>query len=527
MTTSSPQPTGSNTFVRRIATAAVLIAIGNVASRFLGLIREAVIAQTFSISGAVDAFTAASLVPTTLYDLLINGAISAALVPVFSEYAEGDEREFWRVASTMINLAVLMLSFATLISIWQAPLVISVLAGGFDEEISTLATDMVRWMMPSVIFVGLSGLITALLHSRQRFLLPSFTASAYNIGIIIGAVALTPLLDPVVQPFSLVAGVILGSLFQVFLQLPGLRGISYQFILDLRHPGVRRILLLYAPVAMGISFSIAGMILDRNLASNMNEGTIATMRFATTLIQFPLGLVAAAVSFAVLPTLSRQVSAGDETGFRTTLAMGIKVVLLLILPATAGLAALSTPIVALVFEGNEFRAEQTAIVVAALLLYLPGLPAAAVDQMLLFGFYAHRRTLTPNLVQGAAVGFYAITAFTLMGFGLRIEALILGNSAQWIAHMLVLLVLSRGLFSLRGLGIATALLKCTIASLALAGVAWGLASALEPLGRIVQFLVAGSVASAVYFGVCMVLRVEALTFFTRAVQQRLRRKNGS
>src|SRR5436853_1976424 len=117
------------------AIAATLIAIGNIASRVLGLARESVIAGLFGAGAAVDAFTAASTIPTTLYDLLINGAISAALVPVFSEYAESDDQEFWRVASTVLNLALLVVAAVTALLIWQAPLAVTVLAGGFKDAI--------------------------------------------------------------------------------------------------------------------------------------------------------------------------------------------------------------------------------------------------------------------------------------------------------------------------------------------------------------------------------------------------------
>lgn len=507
---------------RRVALAALLIAVGNIASRVLGVVRESVIAGTFGRGAEVAAFTAASALPTIVYDLLINGAISAALVPVFSEYAEGDQQTFWRVASTVINLALLVVVLATVLLIWQAPLVVAVLAGGFEPAIQDTATAMVRWLLPSVVFMGLSGLITALLYARQRFLLPSFTTSAYNGGIILGALLLTPLLGP----FSLVAGVLAGALLQVLLQLPGLRDMAYRPILDLRHPGVRRIIRLYAPVALGIGFSVIGIVLDRNLASRLEETAIPTMRYATTLIQFPLGLVAAAVSFAVLPTLSRQASAGEEEAFRSTLAMGIKVVLLLILPAAAGLAALATPIVATVLERSQFTPQDTQATAQALLLYLPGLPAAAVDQMLLFAFYAHKRTLAPNLVQGAAVGVYMLTALGLLGLNLGVGALILGNSAQWVVHMLILLVLARGLVRLDGLRLGEALLKCGVASLALAGAAGGLARLLQPYaGSLILLLVAGGGAAALYVGLCLLLRVEALGFFVDALRRRIKTRD--
>jgi putative peptidoglycan lipid II flippase len=526
----SPGPPAA-TLARRIAIAATLIAIGNIASRVLGLARESAIAGLFGAGAAVDAFTAASTIPTTLYDLLINGAISAALVPVFSEYAEGDEREFWRVASTVINLALLVMAAVAALLIWLAPQVIGVLGGGFRDDIRDQATHMVRLLLPAAIFMGLSGLITALLYARQRFLLPAFTASAYNLGIILGALLLTTLLGP----FSLVAGVLAGALLQVLLQLPGLRnrdglkrGILYRPVLDLRHPGVRRILMLYAPVALGISFSIVGTLLDRNLASGLGESAISTQRFATTLIQFPLGLVAAAVSFAVLPTLSRQASAGDQEAFRTTLAMGMKVVLLLVLPAAAGLAALAQPITAAIFQRGQFDTADTAATARALLLYLPGLPAAALDQMLLFAFYAHKRTLAPNLVQGAAVGIYAATALGLLGAGLGLSALILGNSAQWISHALILLALSRGLVNLRGLRLGEAFWKSTLACLAMGGVAWGIVLGMRAIGAggaLAQLLAAGSVSGLTYFGLCALLRVEALEFFMAAVRRRITTKD--
>ncbi len=520
--------------------AATLIAIGNIASRVLGLARDSVIAGLFGAGAAVDAFTAASTIPTTLYDLLINGAISAALVPVFSEYAEGDEREFWHVASTIINLALLVMAAVVALLIWLAPQVIGVLAGGFRADIRDQATQMVRQLLPAAIFMGLSGLITALLYARQRFLLPAFTASAYNLGIILGAVLLTPLLGPL----SLVIGVLVGALLQVLLQLPGLLnpdpstgsggaggkgGMAYRPVLNLRHPGVRRILRLYAPVSLGIGFSIAGTVLDRNLASGLGEAAISTQRFATTLIQFPLGLVAAAVSFAVLPTLSRQASAGDDEAFRTTLAMGMKVVLLLVLPAAAGLAALAFPITAAIFQRGKFDAADTAMTARALLFYLPGLPAAALDQMLLFAFYAHKRTLAPNLVQGAAVGIYALTALTLLGGGLALSALILGNSAQWIGHALILLLLSRGLVNLRGLRLGEAFWKSVLASLAMGGAAYMLALGLSALGMgaaLVQVLVAGGASALLYFGLCALLHVEALDFFMAVVRRRMGAKSG-
>lgn len=512
-------PGTSGAVVRRVALAALLIAAGNIASRLIGVVREAVIAGLFGRGADVAAFTAASAVPTIVYDLLVNGAISAALVPVFSAYADEDDATFWRVAATVINLALGSITLAVGFLIWQAPAVVTLLAGGFEPELREQTIMMTRLLLPAVFFMGLSGLITALLYARQRFLLPAFTTSVFNLGIILGAI----LLQSWFGPLSLVAGVLFGALLQVVLQLPGLRDATHVplLTLDLVHPGVRRVLTLYAPVALGIGFSVVGIVLDRHLASRLTPDAIPTMRYATALIQFPLGLVAAAVSFAVLPTLSRQASAGYDEAFRATLGMGIKVVILLILPATAGLAALAEPVIALLYQRGAFGGEDTRATAQALLLYLPGLPAAALDQMILFAFYARQRTLTPNLVQGAAILIYAVIALPLLMLTpLGVAALILANSAQWIGHAVILYFLSRRLVHLGGLRIGETFWKCLIASLCLFWLAWQLSGVLAFAGPLTVLFVAGGFAALAYVGMCLALRVEALTFLMMTLRQR-------
>jgi putative peptidoglycan lipid II flippase len=372
--------------------------------------------------------------------------------------------------------------------------------------------------------MGLAGLMTAVLFARRTFLLPAFNGAIFNLGIILGIVLLHNSLDIL----SLAVGTLVGALFQVFLQAPGLRGLRYRPMLNLNHPVMRRILRLYAPVALGITFSIVGTLIDRRLASGF-ENAMGTMRYATTLVQFPLGLVAAAVSLAVLPTLSRQDAEKDEPAFRRTLGMGLKVVLLLVMPATAGLAALALPITGLIFEhGGEFSAQDTAAVATALLLYLPSLPAAAIDQVLIFTFYARKNTLTPNLVQGAAIAIYLATALLLLHFfsQLGFLALVLGNSAQWIGHVLLMLWLLRRTTSLAGLRMGEALGKAVLASGIMAVVVYGLASVMGNFGleHWMQVLIGGGVGVVVYIGLSIALRVESLGFFVDAVVRKVKGK---
>jgi putative peptidoglycan lipid II flippase len=494
----------------RIAQAAFIIALGNVASRLLGVVRELVIAGLFGATGVTDAFVAASTVPTMVYDLLIGGAISAALIPVFSEYADDRPEDLGRVGSTVLNLAAIGFTVVVLLAVPFAPQLVTVLGVGFAPAVREQAIGLVRIILPAVVLLGLSGVTTALLYARRQFALPALVVAVYNLSIIVAAL----LFSGSLSTMSLVLGVLLGALLQILLQAFGLRGFRYSLILDLQHPGLRRIAKLYVPVAAGLVISQVGVLIDRNLASQVGEGSMAAMRFATTLVQFPLGLVATAVSFAVLPTLSRQADKGVQsptepqgagagtgaTAYKTTLIQGLKMVLVLIVPASVGLAVLRVPLVQLLFQHGAFDAEATARTALAFLCYAPSIPFAAVDQVLIFAFYARKNTVTPVLVGIMGVGVYLAVALPLMP-SLGMAGLVVANSAQWIAHALVLLVLLwRATGGLRGYGLGAATLKVAAASLAMGAVVF---LAGPPVG--LWLAEAGTLSLALQLGVLTLL----------------------
>jgi putative peptidoglycan lipid II flippase len=260
------------------------------------------------------------------------------------------------------------------------------------------------------------------------------------------------------------------------LQLPGLRDLHIRPSLDLRHPAVRKIFKLYAPVGLSMVVSSTALVIDRNLASQVGEGAISAMRYATTLVQLALGIVAAGISLASLPSLSQHFSHGDTQAYRRTLAAGLRMVTLLVLPAAAGLLALSSPLVSLIFRHGRFTAEDQALVVLALLFYIPGLPFSAIDQVLIIAFYARKNTLTPVIIGIAAAGVYLAVAFGTVGT-MGMTGLVLANSTQLTFHAIVTgLLLWRALRSEGGLGghgIAEVAFKALGASVLMAVVSWG------------------------------------------------------
>lgn len=445
-----------------IAQAATIIALGGVSSRILGLIRETVISHLFGASGLVSAFRVASIVPTMIYDLLIGGMISAALVPVFSDYmAPERRRELWALASALFTLIALVFALIVVALELLAPVAAWLFGGGFDVPLRSQTIALMRLIMPAVLFLGLSGATAGFLYANKRFLYPSFGASVFNAGIIIGALLLAGRMGIA----SLSVGVLLGSVLQLAIQLPGLRDMRFSVRLNLSHPGLRRMAKLYVPVALGLIVSNVGIAIDRNLASRTGEQSIAWMQNATTLVQFPLGLVAVAVSTAVLPSLSRLASTEEMAQFRDTLGMGLRTVVLLIVPATLGLLVLATPAIALIFEHGAFKPYDTMRTAQALRVYLIGLPFAAIDQVLIFSFYARKDTKTPVLIGVLGVLIYLAVALVLIN-PLGMLGLVLANSVQLSSHaMLMLLFTHRHFDGLRGQALSTTALKVLVASL--------------------------------------------------------------
>ena len=490
--------------------AAAIIAAGNVASRVLGLVRETVIAYLFGATGYVSVFRVAATIIQTLYDFLVGGMVSAALVPVFSDFAAKENRdELWRVASVVLNVLAVFLALAVLILEIFAPQLVWILGSGYDAELQRAAVEMLRLVLPAVFFLGMSGIVTGLLYSLKRFTYPAFTTAAYNAGIVIVALALTPIFGIT----SLIIGILVGSALQVILQLPALRDMHYRFAIDFSHPALRRILKLYAPVVAGLSISVVSVAIDRNLASHTGAQSLAWMQNATVLVQFPLGLVVTAISFAILPELSRQSTLDDQqsnfqfpiSNFQSTLAFGIKLVFLLILPATVGLFVLARPIIALLFEHGAFTPNDTDWTARALQFYLLGLPFAAIDQPLVFAFYARKNTFLPNLVQFFAVAIYLVVALALVQpFGMI--GLVIANSAMLTGHALIMLWLTHtrlGGFGRQGM-IALSL-KVIVASVAMGAVTFIVAQKFDSI--LWQVLASTIAAGAVYIALLRLLRV--------------------
>jgi putative peptidoglycan lipid II flippase len=513
---------------RQVASGASWIALGNVASRGLGFLRELVRAQLFGAGPQVDALALAMTIPLQIYDLVTGGLINSALVPAFREYATPEKRaELWRLISLLLTLAVAVVSGLALVLtagshqvaeffVWLG----SLTGQHSSPESVTVAGDLMRWTLPAVIFLSASGILTAALYALQRFTLPAFTAAAFNAVVVV--VALLSGAAWGVQ--AMAAGLLLGAMAQVVLQLPGLADglMALRPALSFTHPGVRRVFRAYVPIIASTLVAQGSVYFGLSVAFGY-AGGLSWMNYATNLYQFPLGLVAVAISSAILPTLSSQAAEGQGEAFRATLNRGLNLILVLIVPAAVGLFVLAEPIVALAFQRGAFTPEDTTRTAEILRWFVGGLSFAAVDQLLIIGFYARRDTLTPSLVGVASVAVYILIVVVARPV-LGLLSLMLADSLKQIVHA----VITGGLLGRRtgGVGQWSGVGKIVVAAagmgLAVSVALWGLSAIGLPPGPLRHALLAlgpGLIGLTVYLALARVLHIEELRWLLRLVKR--------
>ncbi len=529
-----------------VVKAAAVLAMGNVTSRVLGLVREIVKSNLFGASDLLAAYTVAALVPNTLFNLITGGEmVSSSLVPVFSDLASKERRaELWSVVSSFLSLATAVLLFIVAFVLVFTPQ-IAWLAGArnfSDGSLTAVTEQMMRLATPAVLFLSIASILTGVLYALERFTLPAFTAAVFNGTIVIVALLRPDHID------SLIYGLLLGSFLQIVLQLPALRDGRFRIQFNWRHPAVRRILILYAPIVVGLLVNQVAIWISYNLAILTGDNSVTYMTYATTLYQFPLGLVVTALSMATLPTLSQIViayhaskhsdtaaAAARVQEFKQTLASGLRLVITLVLPATAGLFALATPIIALLLEHGEFTAQDTAVTATVLRVYLAGLPFAAIDQMLVFASYARKDTWRPAVAGIISIVIYTITAVLLLP-AIGLYSLMVADAVKHFCHTMIMLwLLQRQLGGLRGFGISATIWK-SIAASGLTGLvawlaAWGLVAAvgnLLPLGgflgKLFLVVVAGGLGLVAFLALVRLLSITEVQMVHRTLTARLRRR---
>jgi putative peptidoglycan lipid II flippase len=484
-------------------------------SRILGLVREMIAAYYFGAAGKINAFTVAFLLPNLVRALVADAALGAAFVPVFSDLLEkGDRKRAWRVASSVFWLMLLGLGGLTALFILAAPLVMR----PFHPVDFDLAVGLSRVLFPIVALLGVSGIVVGILNSYGEFSVPALTPVFWNLAIIVGLALGVPNVHTAdAKLYVYAVSILAGTVLQVLLPIPWLRGRDdrLRLVIDWRDPAVAQTFKLMIPVTLGLGLINVNAVVDMFFASRFLDANIAprAIDLAFRVYMLPQGLFAVAVTTVLFPSLARLASRGDLDGFRHTVALGLRQIAFLLVPAAVASAALATPMVRLLYQRGKFEPSQTAVVAGALAAFSLGLMFNGSMLLLNRAFFSLQSNWVPTTVALANLGLNA--ALDAVFWHLGVWGIPLATSVVNMAGTAALLILLRRRIGPIELGqTARAVGFIAVASLMLAIVAWPVWRLLdEALGR-------STPAQIASLGVALVAGGTAYLFSCKALHVR-------
>lgn len=438
-------------------------------SNLVGLIRQILVSQAFGTSAELDAFNAAATYPDLIFSLVAGGALASAFVPTLSVFlARNELKDGWYLSSAIFNLVFLTLAFVSLISEIFAPQIVSrILAPAYSPAQQLLTTQLLRILLIAPTIFGVSGLVMGILNAHQVFIWPALAPSMLWLGMIIGVLFLSPTMGI----FGLAWGYVLGAILHFGVQIPGLIRLparKYSVTLGLNFPAVREVGRLMAPRLLGVAAVQINFVINTILATGMMVGSLASLKYAWAIMTMPQVVIAQAIAIAALPTFSAQIALGKISEMRSSLAATLRGVILLSLPATAGLIILREPVIAALFQRGAFSAYSTQLVSWALVWYTVGLFGHGAVEILSRAFYALHDTKTPVFIGIGAMSLNMIFSLTFAALfdqlgWLPFGGLALANSLATAIEMLGLWILMRRrLGSLEGAFIWQAFWKSAI-----------------------------------------------------------------
>ena len=385
-----------------------VISFFTLVSRILGLVREMVVAAKFGASASTDALFVAFRIPNLLRRLFAEGAFAQAFVPILSEYREreGDERAKLLIGHVASLLSVLLLVISIL-GVLCAPYLVYVIATGFNDagDQAELTTNLIRFTFPYLLFISLTSLFASVLNTWGRFAVPAFTPALLNISFIGSAIYLTPFFDPPIMALGL--AILMGGAAQLLFQIPFLLRLKLwpKFHWNPTDPGVIQILKRMAPAVVGVSAAQISLVINTNIASRMQTGSVSWLTYADRLMELPVGLLGVAMATVILPALSVSVANSKKDEYQTTLDWGLTLMLVISIPSVLGLVALSEPILMTLFMRDQFSFADVSMTQVAFWGYGVGLVPIVMIKLLAPVFYANKDTKTPVQIAIKAVIF--------------------------------------------------------------------------------------------------------------------------
>ncbi|HHF0510993.1 murein biosynthesis integral membrane protein MurJ [Vibrio diabolicus] len=390
---------------KRLLKSGMIVSAMTFISRVLGLVRDVVVANLMGAGASADVFFFANKIPNFLRRLFAEGAFSQAFVPVLTEsHAQGDMDKTRELIARAAGTLGVIVSIVTILGVLGSGVVTAVFGfgwfldwmyGGPAAAKFELASVMLKITFPYLWFITFVALSGAILNTLGKFAVSSFTPVFLNVMIILAAWFISPQME--MPEIGLSIGVFLGGLVQFLFQIPFLikAGVMVKPKWGWRDPGVVKIRTLMIPALFGVSVSQINLLFDTFIASFLQTGSISWLYYSDRLLEFPLGLFGIAIATVILPALSRKHVDAQSEGFAQTMDWGVRMVILLGLPAMLGLMVLAKPMLMVLFMRGEFSPQDVHQASLSLFAYASGLLNFMLIKVLAPGYYSRQDTKTP------------------------------------------------------------------------------------------------------------------------------------
>jgi len=496
---------------------AIIIGVASVLSRILGLFRDRLLASSFGAGETLDTYYTAFKLPDLIFNVLVLGFLSASFIPVFLEYWHKDKgtvrESAWHITNSILNILLISLIVLAVILFIFAPQVVHVIAPGFDIDQRGQTADLTRIMLLSVIFFGISNIVSGVLNSFKRFLAYSMAPIMYNVGIIFGILVLVPTFGTL----GLAWGVVLGAFLHLFVQIPALfkTGYYYRPIIDFKHPGVKKIFKMMVPRALSLGVNQVNQLVIIIIASTLVAGSITVFNFANNLQFFAISAFGLSLAVAAFPVFSEALAENNKKKFVEIFSTTLRRILFFIIPISLIMLLLRAQIVRLVLGAGNFDWNDTYLTAQSLGFFAISLFAQSLLPLLARSFFAQHDTKTPLIVSLISMGINIVLAWFL-GQWLGVVGLAFAFSIAAIINMsLLLLVLRKKMGDLEDSKIVKSTVKIVIASLVAALVTQGLKYFMAGIvdmqtfvGVLLQTIVAAGAGVLIYILISYIFKFE-------------------
>ncbi|MFA5010030.1 MAG: murein biosynthesis integral membrane protein MurJ [Patescibacteria group bacterium] len=461
------------THTSSILEATAVLAVASLVSRIFGLVRDRTLAAHFGAGDVMDAYFAAFKIPDFVFNLLILGALSSAFIPIFTEYLHRngeDKEEAWGVVNSLINIGIVILAVVLLLAAIFAPMLAGIIAPGFDAEKQDLVIMLMRVMLLSPLFFGISNLAGGILNSFKNYLAYAVAPILYNLGIIVGVIWLVPQFGTI----GLAYGVVLGAFLHMMIQLPGVfaYGFRYRLHLNWHHPALKKMAWLMLPRTLGIAVVQLNVVINTIIASTLAVGSVSVLNWADNLQSLPIGIFGVSFAVAVFPVLAEKYTLQKVDEFKSDFVKVFKQILFFIIPTMVLYWLLRAQIVRLVLGAGQFGWEETRFTISVLAFMTFGMIAQATIPLLARCFYALQDTKTPLITSLVALAVNVAMAFVLIP-KLQVVGLGAALAISGLMNMILLLaVLNRKLGDLPWQQILNTVSKISAGAVIMGGVGY-------------------------------------------------------